>query len=160
MDGKSLFECGGDYTKVRCFYNIIDEKFSELEKPGRFPPNSMRLTAGDFNGDGVKELALYYTKVNKNHNNVFAVYKVNETGKKFDRLFSDTGAAGESTLGVGQWRTQNNSVGIATGDIDSDGHDEIALLYGKAPGDFKNTKIYLSILKCTDPKGQQWKKAR
>lgn len=124
-------------------------------------PNSYRMAIGDFDGDGRAEAAICYTKIhgagaNEKRANSLEIYEidynpsgVNDLGGSTDmtkgkfygrRVYTDDNA-GESFM-------QNDSVGIAAGDINGDGRDELVQIYARARAYYTHSTLRMTIYTC------------
>lgn len=165
VDGKTFMEHGNETDKVTHFYRCGDEFFTKnTDMVGGLtdvkPANSMRSAIGDFNGDGVKELALYHTRAkapDSDHvddlarDNYLYIYSIDPAKKAITKHYDtcDCAVVGKSYL-------QNDSVGIAAGDIDGDGRDELALISARASALYTESKVYLYVLKCNNDNLGSW----
>ena len=117
------------------------------------PANSVRTAVGDVDGDGVDELALVFTTTGdgSDDNGVY-VFDVSWDGSKvsLSKLFG----AGE---GVGSSYLQNDSVGVAIGNLDGDagGTAEVCVLHGKTSALYQKSTIYLDIYQYNHDSGMK-----
>lgn len=163
IDGKSLYERmkNGSGEVVMTHVNGSDDVSSILVMGGSVvggltdvrPANSIRMMKGDFDGDGTPEIALYYTLIhgggaNESRANQLEVYKVSYTadgGYSFAGCYSTQGGADGSSF------LQHNSVGLAAGDINNDGIDELVLIHTDSEAiTSKTANSYMTIYKMTD----------
>lgn len=98
------------------------------------PSNSCRLVKGDFDGDGRPEVALYYTLIHGNgadqsRANQLEVYRINSSSAG---VYQGQGIYNTLDGVDGGSLKQNDSVGLAAGDINNDGLDELALIYAES----------------------------
>lgn len=152
IDGKSLYDAlRGTGSPIFSSHTSIpfgDKQYTAGGKTDVKPAGSCRIAAGDIDGDGLAEIAVYNTMAggkrdDGNDDNQFNVFRlsVNDTTKKaaFSNIYTRT-ALGGSYL-------QNDSVGVAMGDIDGDGLDEICALYAQTNLLYEVANVYLSIFK-------------
>ncbi|MFJ7899115.1 LamG-like jellyroll fold domain-containing protein [Streptomyces sp. NPDC096198] len=86
-----------------------------------FGPNTKYMTAGDFNGDGKTDLALYYNYTDNNSYHV-AVFT----------LTAASSGSGALAAPVKQWSSTDfgpNTRMVSAGDFNGDGRDDLALYY-------------------------------
>ena len=157
VDGKSLFESKSEITKVTTYTNKDSmENFSETSDvvgglTDTKPASSMRMALGDFNHDGTKEIAVYHTRTKSatRYNRVF-VYSVKPADSSvFQKKYTNDSDVGHMYL-------RNDSVGIAAGDIDNDGRDEIVCLYANTSVFYDYADLKISVLRCTDSDFKTW----
>ena len=101
------------------------------------PPGRIVITAGDFNGDAIDEIAVGYNV--PAYSNIF-VYQVSTDLKTLTKkgTASASSGAGSSTL----VEKVGRQLGLQVGDFNTDGIDELALVYG-APGKwYCNVSVY------------------
>ncbi|MBQ9938753.1 MAG: FG-GAP repeat protein, partial [Oscillospiraceae bacterium] len=145
-----------------CVYDASAKVYSQTKKIGTFNPaqvttsggtnysrydwawqNLLQVTAGDYDGDGMAEIAAY---VADDGNCRVDVFKFQKTSESTDTSWRD----------ITQWKrtwshvisnTANqipNMVSLASGDFNRDGVDDLAVSYGRfAPGskDFTKTEM-------------------
>ncbi len=150
VDGKSLYERISTGTgrvlytadtSVRCSNWEMVRTYGDTVKPA----SSLRTAIGDVDGDGADELGLVFTRAGgeeKDDDNGVYVFDVAWDGSKatFTKLYSANSGVGSSYL-------QNDSVGIAIGNLDGDagGTAEVCVLHGKSPERDEASVIYLDI---------------
>ncbi len=155
VDGKSLAEAVGDKTKsVIVSANSQASLFSDMDNntPGGKtdvkPAGSSRIAIGDIDGDGAPELALFNTlaggkRTEGEDDNQFKVFKlsVDASSRKasFNKIYEKSPLGGSYL--------QNDSVGLAMGDLDGDGFAEICALYAQTNLLYEKAKVYLTIFK-------------
>lgn len=160
IDGKSLYERmknntgeviithvngNDDVSSILVTGSSVTGGLSEVK-----PANSIRMTKGDFDGDGRDEIALYYTLIhgngaNESRANQLEIYRVNYSDEKgyVGRCIYNT-----QNMADGSSFLQHNSVGIAAGDINNDGVDELVYIHtDSASISNKGANVYMSI--CT-----------
>ena len=142
IDGKSLYERLKNGTGEVTMTQINGGKGSQFVTDSMTlggstsvkPSNSCRLVKGDFDGDGRPEVALYYTLINgikhdDSRMNQLEVYRINSSS---DGVYKGQSIYSTHDSSDGKSRLQNDSVGLAAGDINNDGVDELVLLYAEA----------------------------
>ncbi|MEG2183939.1 MAG: Synerg-CTERM sorting domain-containing protein, partial [Cloacibacillus sp.] len=157
VDGKSLYDNmltrSGDVTMT--YINGSESSILATGSSvaggasGVTPANSIRMTKGDFDGDGRDEIALYYTLIhgagiNESRANQLEIYRVNydtEKGYQGKCVYNTQNMADGSSL------LQHNSVGLAAGDINADGKDELVYIHTDSPNvtTDKYANVYMSI---------------
>ena len=150
VDGKSLLENDSNPGNITYFWRD-DDHFSDTSNiVGGLtqvkPAGSMRTALGDFNGDGVKEVALYHTMAQGpdglGHNNSLHVYSIDLAKGEINKPYENDSEVGQSYL-------QNDSVGIAAGDLNGDGRDELCLVNADTSAYYQKSSLYLTVLECT-----------
>ena len=156
VDGKSLYNYmstgSGDVitTEVNGSESSILATGSSVVggASGVTPANSIRMTKGDFDGDGRDEIAIYYTLIhgagaNQSRANQLEIYRVNyDTTKGYQGkcVYNTQNMADGSSF------LQHNSVGLAAGDINGDGSDELVYIHADSPSvTDKDSYVYMSI---------------
>jgi len=149
VDGKSLYDACRGLGSVRVWQNTEWEYTTGGIVVGGLtgwePPNSVRTAIGDMDGDGIPEVALYYTKVQggSDHNNHLKILNLRYNGSS-DPSWEWIFQKGDD---AGRWNTRYDSVTVAMGDLDGDGFDELAVLHGRTPSIGKNSTLYLDVYK-------------
>lgn len=138
IDGKELVDYLAGKTsslKVRNVNGNEGSSFSARDNVAygtthNWPSTSYRMAIGDFDGCGLPEAAIYFTKVNgvtvvtSDYNpNSLEIYKVNKD-YTFSNVLTDT-KAGSSVA-------RSNAVGLAAGDVNGDGLDELVWVYAQS----------------------------
>ena len=145
-----------------CVYDAADGVYSGLKKIGSFNPaqvttsggtnyscydyawqNLLQVTAGDYDGDGISEIAAY---VADDGNARVDIFKFQKNSESTDTSWRD----------IDQWsrtwshvlsNTANkipNMVSLASGDFDRDGVDDLAISSGRfAPGNGNFTQLQM-----------------
>ena len=159
VDGKSLYEASKakDGSLVKWSSDIspvFGDWTDEVESGGDKvnPANSARTAIGDLTGDGVPELALYHTRVGgdmekaDNGLHVFTIAPNADGTVNFGKLYERLSDAGSSVI-------QCDSVGVAIGDINGDGENELvtahAMNQAKKPSQADNdpSEIYFDAFR-------------
>ncbi len=162
IDGKSLYNASQGTGTVRFWVNTDSEYTTGADVVGGLtdikPPNSVRMAAGDLDGDKIPEVALYFTKVcaatsGLAHNNTLSILKITysatdpATGKtkapedvepKTKWIVSDTKERGK-------WYLQQDSVALAIGDLDGNGTNELAVLHGNTAALYQPSRVFIDV---------------
>ena len=158
VDGKGLYNyVTGASTKRPSVWFLNGNKGSQFETGGKVhggsydkkPPQSYRCCLGDFNGDGRQEIAMVFTKI---RGSALADSVMNRLEVYYVVADADGSLSGKQIYALdggacGHWMYQGNSVGIAAGDIENTGRDELFLLYARESVTTGNN-VHLSILQC------------
>lgn len=127
---RTLLACGKTIGNIG---EKMDEDFTESP---HLLQNFLKIAAGDFDNDGIDEVAVYVPEQGKSR---VEVYKLHRT----------TGADDDFYLGVGNWKKEwtyyfneapfvSNMVSLTAGDFDQDGTDDLALTWGYYYGPGQN----------------------
>lgn len=134
--------------------NQMDEDFSEWPY---LMQNYLKITAGDFDNDGIDEVAVYVPEQGKSR---VEVYKLHTT----------TGAGDDFYLTQDNWKKEwtyyfneapyvSNMVSLTSGDFSRDGIDDLALTWGYYYGPNKNNGCQAVVLYGSNTSMLQKKKA-
>ncbi|MGW7090489.1 FG-GAP-like repeat-containing protein [Streptomyces sp. NPDC054874] len=88
--------------------------------PGGFTWSKSKVTSGDYNGDGKDDVAVFYDSGSSDTGQVSSLYTFNSTGTGFANPRKTWTTPGGFTWSAGQ---------VTSGDYDTDGKDDIAVLY-------------------------------
>ncbi len=141
IDGKSLYEKSKNSSAAVPKYYYIDGPNVD----GYMRSTSYRMATGDFDGDGIMEVAVYSTGTRMMLGTVVGwleVYKIEsgESGLNFSQIYTETTDNATGFYGI---YGLNYSGGLAAGDINGDGRDELILFrpYGITP----MTQIFMNV---------------
>ncbi|MEG1825552.1 MAG: VCBS repeat-containing protein, partial [Cloacibacillus sp.] len=155
VDGKKLYSTSNSYLYSDSYTWVNGSEGTKINAGGSIvggltaikPTTSIRMVKGDFDGDGTPELAAFFTAIEGSAADVsrpakLAVYKIEDPANS--SVF--TTSTMFSTDHGGSLKA-NDITGIAAGDIDGDGLDEIAALYTESSASGTTARAKLSILK-------------
>ncbi|MDO4560507.1 MAG: VCBS repeat-containing protein [bacterium] len=149
VDGKSLCEGNPITASVpvdQCSAFSTTDWYSAAANFCLTMPNCLRMTLGDFDGDGVAEAALVFTKARPadlfemGRSDMLVMYKIGAGSgaapftfaKKYD---------GEFCTWVSYW----DGVGLAAGDVDNDGRDELATFGSRSDSGLSPSDMHISL---------------
>ena len=158
IDGKSLYERmkNGSGEVVMTHVNGNDDVSSILVTgscvvgglSGVIPANSIRMTKGDFDGDGRDEIALYYTLIHGSGANESRAnqLEINRVEYSPEGGYRGRGVYNTLNMADGSSFLQHNSVGLAAGDINNDGVDELVYIHTDSESvSSKGANVYMSV---------------
>ena len=129
IDGKSLYEKSKNSSAAVPKYYYIDGPNADGYKRS----TSYRMTTGDFDGDGIIEVAVYSTGTRMLFSSAavvgwLEVYKIEagESGLNLSQIYTET-TDNAQFGGFYEFSTFDYSGGLAAGDINGDGRDELVL---------------------------------
>ncbi|MFJ5095553.1 FG-GAP-like repeat-containing protein [Streptomyces sp. NPDC088557] len=118
---------------------------SWTSQPNSWSLPGMSLLAGDFNGDGRDDVAVWYDYAD-GHDTLFT-FTTNVRGG-FNAPFPS------HTLQAGRWNTNDSK--FVTGDFDGDGRDDLGALYGYPDGSVKMHTFLTSPTGAFTPSFTSW----
>lgn len=112
--------------------------------------NALAVTLGDFDGDGVQEIAVAYLSGPTALTVQVFQYSLDLEGYAVVRSLV---SAGSTTVTLPAGTTWNQSLSLATGDFNGDratGRDELALATSERSGATQNIRLHLFSMSCAD----------
>ena len=98
--------------------------------------NYLQVATGDWNGDGIDEVAVYIPEVGNSRIVVYALQKLSGDG---DDAYKDPGKWGVAwTYYLKEGNVVSNMVSLVSGDVDQDGIDDLACTWGYYYGPEQN----------------------
>ena len=152
VDGKSLLDAAGGSGSPTVFTAETDCGYNKNIAGGKtdvVPAVSSRMAIGDVDGDGIPEVAIYYTKAgmsrvgapyDKDGDNGFRLLRVKAADKAFESMYGSN----DGSL-FGNSYVKNDVTGIGIGDLDADGRGEIVLLHGNTSALHQQSRVYIDI---------------
>lgn len=145
IDGKSLYEKSKNSSAEAPKYYYVNGGGTAIRVNNEYCYGlSYRMAIGDFDGDGEAEAAVYFSRgtndLNNSNNNRLEIYKIkinNGGGFDFSQIYAED---------IGYYYMYC-SVGLAAGDINGDGRDELVALTpapysGSIWGDMIKINVY------------------